>query len=88
MNNKHLFVQLKDTLTELREKCYQAVEEKSRFLNDKEGELGELISVAEQMEMLKKLQNDLKQVEKDTLKKQFDTSKNLNDLDKKFNLGK
>lgn len=72
--SKHTFVQLRDTLLDLRQKCIETIDAKYKTLSDENGEVSELISIAENMEMLKKVKNELREIEKETLKKQKESA--------------
>lgn len=75
---KNILEQTRDQLLTIREFCMNEIKTKINILEDKKGELSNLISVAEQMMMMQKIK-DLQEAPE----KQKDK---LNELKKKFKM--
>jgi len=74
---KHLFVELRDILTELRTEFVMQLDERIKILNDKE-RFNELFSIGEQMILMQKLN------EKDFIDKIENNRNKIEELQKKF----
>ncbi len=81
---KEMFVELKTILENLRGECFNAIEERRKLLEDKESEIYKLLSVAEQLELIKRMQEQYKEIKIKNINNFEEVNKKTKELEEKF----
>lgn len=81
---KEMFVELKTILENLRGECFNAIEERRKLLEDKESEIYKLLSVAEQLELIKRMQEQHKEIKIKNINNFEEINKKTKELEEKF----
>jgi len=84
MKKDNMINSFKDSLIGLRTVCQNAVDEKLKVLEDSEGKIKELVSVAQQMEFIKKTREDMRKINKETERKLMESKNELLNVENKY----
>lgn len=81
---QNILLEMRSLLMETKEHCIQAIKDKQEILKNSEGKVKELISAAEQIEMLKVIKKERKDTNIKTREQLKHTNKKIEKLQKKF----